>query len=191
MLVAITLEGILLPHLQPILTPVLPTIGGLIQSTMTRTNEAVFTTAIRYTAAGYREPGDVLLALVSMLILFGVISIGGWLGLTRIPRPVEPPRKRHALAVLVILLALGFGYLTWVHATDLQARTTAMRMYKLYERKMAALAPYISPQEARELGSLWARMDTRADLQAMDARVLALLQQHGLTSSGPPAAKPE
>ena len=66
-----------------------------------------------------------------------------------------------------------------------------MQMHKLYERKMAVLAPYLSPQEARELGSSWARMNSRADLEAMDERFSALFQQHGLTSSGAPAAKPE
>jgi hypothetical protein len=180
-LVGIMLKQLLDPVLGPVVGPALPTAGELILSTLARTNEALFTTAIRYTAAGYREPGDVLLTLVSLLMLIGVV-IGGAFGLSRLPRPVEPPRKRHILAALVILVALGLVYLFWAHTTELSVRTMAMQMYKSYERNMAVLAPYISSQEARELGSSWARMETGADLQAMDERFRALLQQHGLIS---------
>jgi hypothetical protein len=154
---------------------------------MTRTNEALFTTAIRYAAAGYREPGDVLLTTVSLLALCSVI-IGAMFGLARLPRPIEPPRKGYVLGALILVVTPMFAYILWVHATELQSRTTAMQMHKIYQRNMATLAPYISPQEARELGSSWARMETRADLQAMDARFLILFQQHGLASGGPPTA---
>jgi hypothetical protein len=180
-LLGIVLDKLLDPVFAPVVGPALPAAGELILSTLARTNEALFTTAIRYTAAGYREPGDVLLTLVSLLMLIGMV-IGGAVGLSRLPRPVEPPRKRHLVAALAILVTLGMGYLVWAHATELSARTMAMQMYKLYEQNMATLAPYISPQDARELGSQWARMETRADLQAMDERFRALLQQHGLIS---------
>jgi hypothetical protein len=109
-------------------------------------------------------------------------------GIARAPRPTS---NRALLITLSIVAALGMLFLLYRSMMDLEARTAAMQMYKLYEWRMAVLAPYLSPQEARELGSSWARMNSRADLEAMNERFLALFQQHGLTSSGPPAAKPE
>jgi hypothetical protein len=46
-LLGVVLKLLLDPVLGPVLGPALPTAGGFIQSTMTRTNEALFTTAIR------------------------------------------------------------------------------------------------------------------------------------------------
>jgi hypothetical protein len=89
----------------------------------------------------------------------------------------------------VVLAALGLGYLGYAQATELGARTSAMRMYKQYQRKMTAVAPYISPQEAREIDGRWALMNGKAELQAIDQRLMALMRQHGLLADSPPAAK--
>jgi hypothetical protein len=189
-LVAIMLEGILLPHFQPLLTPVLPAINEAIQSTIASHTDAIMTVNIRYAAAGFRDPADVLLTFISLLVVFGV-AVGGIAFLPRLPRPIEPARKRYAIEALVLLAALAFGYLVYVHATELGARSSAMLMYKQYQRKMAAVAPYISPQEAREINSRWALMNDKADLQAMDARFTALMRQHGLLAGSPPTANTE
>jgi hypothetical protein len=97
---------------------------------------------------------------------------------------------RYVLMALGVLVILWAGYLASTLIGQFQASTNAMHMYKLYQRRMAVVAPYLSPQEAREIDSQWARMIGRADLRALDERLLTLMKQHGLTSDSPPAAKP-
>jgi hypothetical protein len=189
-LVLIVLREILLPVLGPVLAPVLPSVNELIQSTIASQADASLTVATRYAAAGYRDASDVLLTLMSLVIWGGLIAVGIAL-MPRLPRPIDSGWKRHAITALVVLGALIVGYFRYVLAAELGARTSAMRMYKLYQRKMTAVAPYISREEEREIHSRWALMNGKADLQAMDQRLLALMQQHGLLAGSLPAAKPE
>jgi hypothetical protein len=113
-------------------------------------------------------------------------------GLDRLPRLIEPARKRYVLEALAVLIALMMGYIMYMHATELQARTIAMQMYKLYQRKMATVALYVLPQESREIDSQWALIMTgKADLQAVDQRLMAHMRQHGLIADSPPEAKPD
>jgi hypothetical protein len=83
-LVVLVLRELLSPVLAPVFGPVLPTVGGLIQSTMVRQTDAALTVATRYAAAGYRDAADVLLAFISWLVVVGV-AIGGGCG------PESPP----------------------------------------------------------------------------------------------------
>jgi hypothetical protein len=151
--------------------------------------EKSITVAVRYAAAGYGEPGDVVLAFVGLLTLAGAVVLG-MVSVKGLAPHIERAWARYVLMALVVLVTLGVGYVGYTLLGQYEATGNAMHMHKLYRRKMAVVAPYLSPQEAREIDSQWARMNGKADLEAIDERLLALMRQHGLASGSPPAVKP-
>jgi hypothetical protein len=96
-LLGIVLGEVLSPVLGPVLRPALPTMGGLIQSAMASQTEASLTVAIRYAAAGYQDPADVLLTLMGLLIVAGVVAMGV-VGLKRLLRPIQSAPTRYVLS---------------------------------------------------------------------------------------------
>jgi hypothetical protein len=189
-LVGFVLGEILAPVLRPVLEPVGPTVGAFIQSIIVSQTEASQTVAIRYAAAGYRDAADVLLTLVGLLMVAGVIPLVFGL-LARLPRPFAPGWKGYVSMPLVVLGAIGFGYVTYRLSSELGARTNAMNMYKFYQRKMAVLAPYLSAQEGREIHSHWSLMDGTDDLRNLDQRLIALMEQHDVLHGSRPGPTPD
>jgi hypothetical protein len=182
------------PYLRPVLEQLFPflgqqvqSMGQQIQSILNSLNERDIKTVIQY--AGSREvdrASIILVTLWSMFFFGAFVLIGTQFASVRLHLiERENPMKLLSKFVSIVFIAVVIAYIviTLLGWRQLRLMSVAVRINQIFEHNLSVVGPYILEQEERELRSKFALMKSREDIQAIDAKLLPIMEQHGISVS--------
>ena len=166
-----------------LIQPLLRLVWSLVLGQGSRFIQAYVDSIYQSAALGHRNHVDVMMLSLFVGVISGAftgISLVFTLAITKgILRPDRKPQKLAKRSLLLlwlgILLLLVFAIaLIIMPFADLQYNTS-------FQQRLKVLAPRITELEAKELEAAWASMQSRADYEAIKAKMEDMAQQYDIS----------